>query len=178
MREVGSMLVVAMVMATFAVAVTFCGGCGRSALGHATEALGMVHIAQEETVSVIRASLQEDLQDECGELADRAARLECGQGAGERWRDAEAGVNASAETIDTLTFSLRSWARAVAAKEADEDSPPFAVCEALSRLVAMVDAWAEFGGVPLPLSPWTCPGYVPGEMPTATPDEPIAMELD
>jgi len=147
----------------FALFLAFVAGCDRSALGHATETLGMVHLAQAETVDVLKAAIREDLAEQCGELVDRTERLECGRVVAVRWRDAEIGVNASAETIDVLTFALRSWARAVAAKQADEERPPVAVCEALSRLVGLVDAWAELAGTSLPLEPWTCPGYVPTE---------------
>ncbi|MFT5359175.1 MAG: hypothetical protein ACI9KE_006418, partial [Polyangiales bacterium] len=54
-----------------------------------------------------------------------------------------------------------SWARAVAAKEADEERPPVAVCEALSRIVALIDDWAAVRDLELPIEPWSCPKYEP-----------------
>ena len=141
----------------FALFLAFIAGCDRTALQHASETFSMIHLAQEETVNIVTASLREDLRTECGAIQEPAAKLVCANSVGERYRDSEEGLAASAETIDALGFALLSWARAVAAKEADEERPPVAVCEALARLVGMVDAWVTFGGGTLPIEPWTCP---------------------
>jgi hypothetical protein len=143
-----------------------CGmGCGKSALEMSQDTLELAHDFQEEGVNVSTAELREELVADCGELTDRVARLECGRVVGERYTSRVSTIHASAETIDSLSFALWSWARAVAAKEADEDRPPVAVCEALSRVVALIDDWAAVRGSELPIEPWSCPGYEPGGEP-------------
>ena len=138
-------------------------GCGRTPLEHSVETAGMVHIAHGGVVEVMRASVQDELEEQCGDIADELERRACADGvinqAGNQ--DAETALRASAESIDSLTFALRSWIRQVEAGQVADDEPPFAVCEALSRMTALVEAWVEVGGATLPLEPWTCPDYQP-----------------
>lgn len=149
-------------------------GCGRTALGHTHETLALGHMAHNETTSLVRAQLADALQGACGSIADRSEKIACGQEVAVAFRDREDGIRASAETVDVLAFATLSWARRVAAGEADEESPPVAVCEALSRLVAVIHAWARVGGEDLPIAPWECPDYVPeaSEAPEAPEGEP------
>lgn len=135
-------------------------GCGRTALGHSYETLGMGHMAHNETVAFVRAQIAEGFNAQCGDL-EAVERLECGQALAEDFRAREAAIHASADTVDILAFAVLSWARSVAAGEADKESPPLAVCEALSRLVSTIDSWATVGGEDLPIEPWSCPDYEP-----------------
>ena len=169
LRELGGMLVVAGIAGLVLVGLVMCGGCGRTALGHSYETLGIGHMAHNETVKVVRAQLQESLGATCGDVVDTVERLECGQGVGVEFREREAGINASAETVDILSFAVLTWARRVAAKEADEDAPPLSVCEALSRLTASIDAWATVADASLPIDPWVCPEYDPNAETEVTP---------
>ena len=131
--------------------------CGVSALQHATTALGAARATQAGVVQTVEARLVADLDKHCGDIRT-SEREECAQKRAELFRDAERALEASAQTIDALSLALLIWAERIAAKEADEDIPPWPVCEALSQLIAAAKVWTEVAGVVFPIEPWTCRG--------------------
>lgn len=165
-------------------------GCGASALDRATTALGAAHALQSGAVNATRREVRDDLREACadaGAAGGAEAIDECIADRTERWRATEAGLDISADALDTAGVELLAWAERVHADEADPDAAPRTVCarmrdgfEAVAHVMRLLDAL----GVRMPdgLPTWECGGGTAEEAededppPTAAPTEPDATE--
>lgn len=136
-------------------------GCGASALDRATTALGAAHALQSGAVNATRREVRDDLREACAGETSPSAIDECVAERTERWRATEAGLDVSADALDTAGVELLAWAERVHADEADPDVAPRTVCarmrdgfEAVAHVIRLLDAL----GVRMPdgLPTWEC----------------------
>lgn len=136
-------------------------GCGASALDRATTALGAAHALQSGAVNATRREVRDDLREACAGETSPSAIDECIADRTERWRATEAGLDVSADALDTAGVELLAWAERVHADEADPDVAPRTVCarmkdgfEAVAHVLRLLDAL----GVRMPdgLPTWEC----------------------
>lgn len=141
-----------------AVAMT---GCGKSALDNATSTQETLLVAQHGVVQVLRANIESDLNERCGDIYAEAARIECATERAAQWADAENIMAGTADSLDALTLVLRAWTARVVAGLSDAENPPLPVCEALSQMTAVVESWTRVAGESIPIQPWQCPEVSP-----------------
>lgn len=104
-RERGplGLLIVACILAALA---GLLGGCGASALDRAERAYGAAHVIQREAVDRLHARVRSDVRESCPDGQEACARA-----VAETYHAAEAGLNVSADALDTARRELAAEAR-------------------------------------------------------------------
>jgi len=163
-----------LVTCTLALGALGSTGCGASSLDRATTALGAAHALQSGAVNATRREVRDDLREACAGETSPSAIDECVAERTERWRATEAGLDVSADALDTAGVELLAWAERVHADEADPDVAPRIVCarmkdgfEAVAHVLRLLDAL----GVRMPdgLPTWECGDDDPSPDPSADP---------
>ena len=144
----------AIVFALFMLAISFCGGCGKSALEYATITVGGLRVGQSAAVGGAELRLTNSMNDECGESLEPEV---CSARIVEAGRPAERALNGSAATVDRLTDEVAAWALAAQVDPSLVDKPPATVCSTLSLVSDITALWLDVGGVSVPVPTWECP---------------------
>lgn len=140
------LLIVALIGLTL---VGLFGGCGASALDKAERAYGAAHVIQGEAVDRLHARVRADVRETCPDGQEA-----CALAVAETYRVVEAGLNVSADVLDTARRELAAEARGEEGSQtcARVKDAVTAVQSTLDLLRAAGVAVPEFGRMT-----WGCP---------------------